>query len=78
MKVCDICKNPSSYRTYVTTSPIGDGRTMDLCGKCYKSLREKEYRHRYLAYQEVVEETTGQKAQEKKTWTNIFRRNKHE
>lgn len=76
MKVCDICKNPSAYSTYVTTSPIGDGRTMDLCGWCYKKLQSKEYEHRYFAYKEVVEEVTGNKP--KKTWRNIFRRNKHE
>lgn len=76
MKVCDICKSPSSYNTYVITSPMGDGRKMDLCGKCYMKLQDKEYKHRYLAYQEVVEEVTGNKPN--KTWTNIFRRNKHE
>lgn len=78
MKVCDICKSPSSYNVYVVTSQFGDGRTMDLCGKCYKKLNEKERRHRYLAYQEVVEEVTGTKMQEKNVWRNIFGRHKHE
>lgn len=60
MKVCDICKNPSKYETYVTTSPKGGGESIDLCGRCYELLYEKENMLKFAAYQQTIEEVTGQ------------------
>lgn len=66
MNVCDICKNPSAFEKYVYNKPTGYGKKMDLCGRCYKMLEEKENVHRFLAYQEVISEVTQQPA--KQTW----------
>ena len=66
MKVCDICKNPSSHRKYVTIKENGDSKELDLCGRCYRMLYDKEKEHCFLAYQEVVSEVTQQLP--KQTW----------
>lgn len=66
MNVCDICKNPSAFKKYVYNKPNGYGKQMDLCGRCYKMLEEKENAHFFLAYQEVVNEVTQQPP--KQTW----------
>lgn len=65
MKVCDICKNPSYYNTSMVTNPNGTSQSADLCPLCYKLFKEKEDKHRFLAYQETVEERTNK--QVKKT-----------
>ena len=62
MNVCDICKNPSMYHTTVSTNPDGGIRWVDLCGRCYQLLYKKENQHKFLAYQETVEEVTNKPA----------------
>ena len=62
MKVCDICKNPSYYNTSLVTNPNGETKSMDLCPKCYNLFCDKENKHRFLAYQETVEERTNKPA----------------
>ena len=67
MKVCDICREKqSSYTPYVTTKPDGDGKTMDMCGRCYELFYKAEKKHQFLAYQETVELVTNKPI--KKTW----------
>lgn len=61
MKICDICKtNQSSYGTTVIANKFGEIQNIDTCSKCYKLLSQKEYKYRYLAYQETINEVTGQ------------------
>lgn len=71
MNICDICKNPSAFNTWVVIKPNGESRKVDLCGRCYNLLHEKENQHKFLAYQETVEEVTNKPA--KKTWLQRLR-----
>lgn len=66
MKVCDICKGPSAYETYAHTKVNELGQNVDLCGRCYKLYKKKLDLHKFLAYQETIEEITNKPA--KKTW----------
>lgn len=66
MNVCDICKNPSAYNRYVVTQVDGDGKSMDLCPKCYKLLDATEKKYRFLAYQTVVNKVISKPV--KKPW----------
>ena len=66
MKVCDICKNPSLYTTTVPTNQNGGVQQADLCGRCYELFYKKQNQHKFLAYQETVEEVTNKPV--KKTW----------
>ena len=55
MTVCDVCKNNSAaYERWVTVDANGHEKKLDMCGKCYTALREKEKEHAFLAYKEVV------------------------
>lgn len=71
MNVCDICKKPSMYQTWVITSENGATRQMDLCGRCHKLLCDKQNQHSFLAYKETVEEVTD-KTTEDKTWLKKY------
>lgn len=74
MQICDICKNNGvRYERYATTDENGNGKKLELCGRCYTKLYKKEQYYDYLAYKETVEEMTGE-TPKKKSWLNIFKK----
>lgn len=40
MKTCDICGMNASFETFVYLKP-NSGRTMSLCGRCYRMLDDE-------------------------------------
>ena len=72
MKVCDICKKPSLYTTTAPTNQNGGVKQVDLCGRCYELFYKKQNQHKFLAYQETVEEVTGESTRE--TWLQRLKR----
>ena len=74
MRVCDICKrNEASCQPKVPVNIKGDWKIIDACDDCYLKWSKKAKECTYLAYEEIVEEVTGNPLK-KKPWWNIFKR----
>ena len=72
MRICDICKKDGvKYRTTATVKDDGTVKELELCGRCYMELNERERNHRYAAYQETVKAMNGE-IPRKFHWWNIF------